>query len=236
MAVSAGPPGTAPRTTTTTGRVRREGHATDAVLWDLDGTLVDSADDHFDSWLEALGAEGRTVTRGEFEATFGQRNDRILERWLGPDATPDLTRRIAEAKETAYRRLVHRRGLLVLPGAERWVRHLHEAGRRQAIVTSAPRANVDAVLDVLGWHGFFEAIITAEDVGAGKPDPEAFLKAAGRLGVPPARCVVVEDAAAGVEAARRGGMRSIGVGAAALDGAPDLAVASLAALTPDVWD
>ena len=206
-----------------------------AVLWDLDGTLVDSADDHFQSWNDALRPEGRSVTREQFHASFGQRNDRILAGWLGPDAPPGLAERIAEEKERGYRRGVRERGLTPLPGAARWVAHLHEHGWKQAIASSAPRANVETVLDVLGWAQSFDAIVAAEDVRAGKPDPEVFLAAAAAVGVPPQQCIVVEDAAAGIEAAIRGGMRSIGIGRSAGTGRPDIAVPSLTALTEDSW-
>ena len=207
-----------------------------AVLWDLDGTLVDSADDHFESWVEALRAEARSVTRDQFDASFGQRNDRILADWLGPDTSSDLVRRIADAKEAAYRRLVREPRLEPLPGAARWVALLHAEGWHQAIASSAPRLNVEVVLDVLGWNRYFGAIVASEDVRRGKPEPDVFLTAAARLGAPPARCIVVEDAQAGIEAARRGGMRSIGVGASASVASPDVAVPSLTALTPDVWE
>jgi beta-phosphoglucomutase len=206
-----------------------------AVLWDLDGTLVDSAESHFESWRDALRAEGRTITRHQFEASFGQRNDRILAGWLGPEAAPDLGSRIAEAKEAAYRRFVREHRLDALPGASDWLVQMRTLGWKQAIASSAPRLNVEVVLDVLDWSRYFDAIVAAEDVRAGKPDPEVFLAAATRLGVPPAQCVVVEDAAAGIEAARRGGMRSIGVGTPAGAAGPDLAVPSLTALTVDMW-
>ena len=111
----------------------------------------------------------------------------------------------------------------------------HDEGRLQAIASSAPRANVETVIEVLGWQALFETIVAGEDVSAGKPDPEVFLKSAERLRVLPHECVVVEDAPAGIEAARRGGMRSIGVGLAACDANPDAAVTSLAALTADIW-
>jgi beta-phosphoglucomutase len=87
----------------------------------------------------------------------------------------------------------------------------------------------------LGFEALIETYVGAEDVRAGKPDPEVFLTAAGRLGVAPVRCVVVEDAAAGVEAARRGGMRSIGVGPGASAGA-NVAVMSLRDLPPGAFD
>jgi HAD superfamily hydrolase (TIGR01509 family) len=185
-----------------------------AVLWDLDGTLVDSADYHWQAWLATMGPEGVRLERSDFEVTFGQRNDAILSRWLGPGATPDRVARLGAAKEAAYRRLMREGGLVPLPGAAAWITRLRLGGWKQAIASSAPRANVTAVIDVLGWQGRFDALVAAEDVTAGKPDPQVFLVAADRLGVPPPRCVVVEDAAAGIEAARGAGMRSVGVGPA----------------------
>ena len=184
---------------------------TGAVLWDMDGTLVDSEEFHWLSWRDTMEQEGVPVTREQFLATFGQRNDAILPQWLGRDATPERIQRIGDAKEALYRKLVRERGLQPLPGAKEWVARLHQEGWRQAIASSAPRANVEVVLEVTRLGSYFDAIVSAEDVTAGKPDPQVFLRAAGRLGVPPARCIVVEDAAAGVEAAHRAGMRSIGV-------------------------
>jgi beta-phosphoglucomutase len=205
-----------------------------AALWDLDGTLIDSGEYHWTSWLIALEAEGFTPTRGQFEASFGQRNDRILRTWLGPDAADDRIRRIGDAKEAAYRSLMRERGLAGLPGAEEWIERLAARGWRQAIASSAPRLNVDAVLDVLAWHGRFEAVVAAEDVRRGKPDPEVFLTAAERLRTDPSACVVIEDAAAGVEAARAAGMRVIGLGP--LTAGADLQAPSLTALPRDAFE
>jgi beta-phosphoglucomutase len=207
-----------------------------AVLWDLDGTLVDSADYHFESWVEALRPEGVALTREQFMATFGQRNDRILARWLGLSVPADRARRIADEKERLYREYVRTRGLEPLPGADPWVRRLHRAGWKQAVASSAPRLNIEQVIDVLGWRSLFEAIVSADEVRAGKPDPGVFLAAASRLRVPPEACVVVEDAPAGVEAARRGRMRSVGVGAGVADSGADLTAPSLDRLPEDAFD
>lgn len=206
-----------------------------AVLWDLDGTLIDSEEYHWQSWLEVMAAEGVTLTRERFLASFGQRNDRILADWLGPDASPERVARVADAKESAYRRLMRAGGLDWLPGVTIWTDRLKQAGWKQAIASSAPRENIEAVLDVLGATDQFDAVVSAEDVRAGKPAPDVFLAAASRLGVPSHRCVVVEDAPAGIEAARRAGMRSIGIrGAAGAD--PDVAAASLADLPDGTFD
>ena len=207
---------------------------TRAVLWDMDGTLVDSEEFHWLSWRDTMAAEGIPITHDQFVVTFGQRNDSILPRWLGADAMADRIQRVGDAKEELYRRLVRESGLAPLPGAAEWVRRLHRENWRQAVASSAPRANLDVVLEVIGLRGCFQAVVSAEDVTAGKPDPQVFLTAAARLGASPSHCVVVEDAAAGVEAARRAGMRSIGVSRKSTLAA-DIAASSLTELAPDVF-
>jgi beta-phosphoglucomutase len=205
-----------------------------AVLWDLDGTLVDSEDYHWQSWRDTLAADGIPLTHDQFLASFGQRNDRILGGWLGTDASDEQIQRIGDAKEAEYRRLAEQRGLVPLPGAGEWVARLHAEGWRQAVASSAPRQNVDVMLRLLKLEQYFDATAAAEDVTAGKPDPQVFRKAASLLGVPASRCIVVEDAAAGIEAARRAGMRCIGVSRGATLAA-DLAVESLDQLPPDAF-
>jgi HAD superfamily hydrolase (TIGR01509 family) len=187
------------------------GDARRAVLWDVDGTLIDSSEYHWLSWRGALDAEGRTLTREEFSATFGQRNDEILRGLFGADYPTEEVARVADAKETLYRVLIRERGVVLLPGVRRWLERLKDGGWLQAVASSAPRLNLEAIMGALGLEDYFAAIVSAEDVTAGKPDPQVFLVAAARLGADVSRCVVVEDAPAGVEAARRAGMRSVGV-------------------------
>jgi beta-phosphoglucomutase len=206
-----------------------------AVLWDLDGTLIDSENYHWQSWQMAMQAENLPLTHAQFLATFGLKNDRILAAWLAPEATPERIARVAEYKESTYRRLMRAGGLSWLPKVPEWTARLAADGWKQAIASSAPRANVEAVLEVLGADALFDAIVCAEDVREGKPAPDVFLTAARRLGVSPDRCVVVEDAAAGIEAAKRAGMRSIGIRAAS-KAAPDLAASEIADLPVDAFD
>ena len=208
---------------------------TGAVLWDLDGTLVDSEDYHWRAWRDTMSAEGIPITHEQFLKTFGLRNDEILPCWLGASATPARIQQVANAKEERYRRLVREEGLAPLPGAADWLERLHADGWRQAIASSAPRQNVEVVLEVTRLAECFQALVSAEDVTIGKPDPQVFLTAASRLNVPPSHCIVVEDAVAGVEAARRGGMRSIGVARNGKQLAADIAVASLADLPSDCF-
>ncbi|HVD92402.1 MAG TPA: HAD family phosphatase [Vicinamibacterales bacterium] len=206
-----------------------------AVLWDLDGTLVDSEEYHWLSWRDAMRAEGVELSYDAFLASFGQRNDRILSGWFGADADPARLVRIGEDKEAEYRRLAETRGLTPLPGAREWLVALRRAGWKQAIASSAPRENVETMLRVLDLTQQVDAIVAAQDVTRGKPDPQVFLTAATRLGVDPSRSVVVEDAAAGIEGARRAGMRSIGVNTRS-PLAADVYVKSLSDLPPDAFD
>ena len=182
-----------------------------AVIWDLDGTLADSEQYHWLAWRQVMKDEGFEITHNQFLATFGQRNQTVLAGWLGEDATEARMDRIGDAKEAAFRQFVRTRGCISLPGAVDWVKRLSLDGWRQAIASSAPRANIGVMLEALGIASHFDLIAASEDVTVGKPDPQVFLVAASRLDVPPSQCVVVEDAAAGVEAARRAGMPSVGV-------------------------
>lgn len=182
-----------------------------AVLWDVDGTLVDSLEYHWLSWRAALGNEGYTLAREQFMATFGRRNDEILRAYFGPQITPERIQRISLDKEEQYREMVRQGGIEPLPGVRRWLEQLKAAGWRQAIASSAPPLNLEVILAALDVKDCFDAIVSAEEVERGKPDPQIFLAAAAKVQTPPARCVVVEDAPAGTEAARRAGMRAIGV-------------------------
>jgi len=206
-----------------------------AVLWDLDGTLADSEEYHWLSWRDAMRAEGIELTYDRFLASFGQRNDRILGAWLGEGADAARIRRIGDWKETEYRRLAEARGLTPLAGAREWVERLHRDGWKQAIASSAPRLNVETMLHVLKFDGLIDAMVSADEVKKGKPDPDVFLAAAAAVSVPPSHCVVVEDAPAGVEAGRRAGMKTIGVNAKT-PLAADIYVTSLADLPPDAFD
>ena len=207
-----------------------------AAIWDVDGTLIDSGDLHFASWAAILAERQFELTRERFGATFGQRNDAVLRSFLGAEPSDQELERIANAKEEYYRELLRTRGIQPLPGVRRWLPALKAAGWRQAIASSAPHANLEAILDALDLRQYFAAVVSGADVPLGKPDPAIFRRAAELLQVEPRRCVVVEDAPAGVEGARRAGMHSVGVlfAHSVLDA--DVVVASLADLAEDAFD
>jgi HAD superfamily hydrolase (TIGR01509 family) len=177
----------------------------------LDGTLIDSSAYHWEAWQAVMAVESFTLTYEQYVADFGKRNDEILRGRLGADLPAEFVARVSLAKEENYRHLVRTKGLELLPGARFWLERLRSNGWMQALGTSAPRGNIDAVFGALGIGRFFDAVMSSEEVKAGKPEPDVFLVAAQRMNVAPADCIVIEDAPAGIEAARRAGMRSIGV-------------------------
>jgi beta-phosphoglucomutase len=185
---------------------------TRAVLWDLDGVLVDSAPHHFQSWRETLDREcRRDFTPDEFKHSFGMRNDTMLRELFGPQYPDAEVARLSAIKEQRYRDLVRASGIAALPGVRACLDYLRGNGWRQVVASSAPRANIDVVLAALGLGVTFDALVAAEDVQHGKPAPDVFVTAALRAGTDRRRCVVVEDSPAGVEAARRAGIACIGV-------------------------
>lgn len=181
-----------------------------AVIWDVDGTLVDTGELHYQAWCVLAREIGKPYTRDDFASTFGWRNPEIIPLIFGKEYTTAEVDELGRRKE-AYYRTEAGKGLELLPGVRRLVEALADAGWRQAIGSSAPRENVDLIIKMCGLSKYIEASIAMEDTSRGKPDPQVFLMAADRLGVDPARCVVFEDAPVGVRAAKAGRMKAVGV-------------------------
>lgn len=181
-----------------------------AVIWDMDGTLVDTAELHFRAWCDLARELGKPFTRADFAGTFGWRNPEIIPKLFGPGYSEGDLAELGGRKEDLYRAAA-RHGVDLLPGARALLEGLYSAGFRQAIGSSAPRANLDLILELTGAAPFFGAVVAMEDTARGKPDPEVFLTAANKLGASPARCLVMEDAPVGVQAARAGAMKCIAV-------------------------
>jgi HAD superfamily hydrolase (TIGR01509 family) len=180
-----------------------------AILWDMDGVLVDSGELHYQSWLETLTALSIPFDRDKFRSTFGMNNTGILTILLGKPPEVDFLEMVSDRKEGLFRELIHGR-LQLLPGVLGWLKLLKDRSTFQAVASSAPQANIEATVDELNIRQYFSALISAYAV-PGKPDPAVFLKAARQLGVEPGQCVVVEDAVAGVAAAKKAGMKCIAV-------------------------
>lgn len=183
---------------------------TDAILWDMDGVIVQSGEQHYQAYRELFEEMDVPFSREQyFDELFGVRNWDII-RTVAGDLPREEIERLAERKEEKFRK--HARGKIeALPGAKEMVSRAADAGLKQAIVSSTPCVNIDLVLEELGLTDAFGAVVGEEDAEKGKPDPEGFLVAAERLDVEPSACVVIEDSPAGIEAGNTGGMRTIGV-------------------------
>ena len=180
-----------------------------AVLWDMDGVLVDTGDFHFESWKVAFDEIGVPFNKEAFRKTFGMNNAGILEWVFGRKPNPDEFSRISDKKESVFRALVKGKAM-PLPGVLTWLKQFQDWGMKQAITSSAPPENIEALVSELKIKDYFHEIVTGFDL-PGKPNPDVFLKAARKLQVLQEKCIVVEDAIAGVEGAKRAGMKCIAV-------------------------
>lgn len=181
------------------------------VIWDLDGTLLDTSALHFTAWAKVAQEMNQPFTQDDFSRTFGRRNPEILGMLFGMADNDTRLQAIGEHKEELFRRAVKEEGVKILPGAMELVCTLAEMGLKQAIGSSAPRDNILLLTEIAGIAPYLSGIVAMEDCHKGKPDPEVFLKAAGKLGILPGWCVVVEDAVFGVEAAKAAYMNCIAV-------------------------
>ncbi|MEK6797608.1 MAG: HAD family phosphatase [Planctomycetota bacterium] len=179
------------------------------VIFDMDGVLVDSAKPHFESWRR-LGAElGVVVRQTQFAATFGRQNRDIIP-LLFDVRDPVRIAALADRKESIYRDLV-RVDAPIVEGAVGLLRSLHQSGFRLALGSSGPRENIEMILAAMGVPALFPVIVSADDVTRGKPDPQVFTLCCQGLALPPSRCIVIEDAPVGIQAARAAGSRSVAV-------------------------
>ncbi|MDZ4829960.1 MAG: HAD family phosphatase [Phycisphaerae bacterium] len=184
------------------------------AIFDLDGTLVDSYDAHVAAWQRMSSLHGVPISIEQFQRHFGRRNHHFLsEVWLEAgkgDLSHESVEQLGSEKEAIYRELVAQRFPL-MDGARELLVALDAADWLLAVGSSAPIENVDCAIDALDARTLFDAVVTGDDVKRGKPDPECFLTAAARLQIPPARCVVIEDAPAGIAAAMAAGMRCVAI-------------------------
>ncbi len=182
----------------------------EAVIWDMDGVIVDTAAYHFKAWQETFARRGLNYTEEEFRRYFGQRNDTIIRAALGQHLSDSEVESINNEKQANYRQRVA--GLIkLLPGALRLIKALKESGLKMAIASSAPLENILLILDNLSIRPYFDALVYGEEVAEGKPSPQEYLLAAKKLEVAPENCVVIEDAIAGVEGAKQAGMKCVAV-------------------------
>jgi len=180
-----------------------------AILWDLDGVIVDSGELHHKSF-EAIFAEyGYEFPYSTFIKTFGRNNDSVVEMAIGKKPDQAMKDDICTRKEEWYCQHIHG-NLKMLPGALDWLTWFKSNGVPQAIASSAPMENITRSLDEFQLGNFFDAIVSGSRI-PGKPNPKVFLRAAEALETRPSHCIVIEDSLAGLQGALAGGMQCITV-------------------------
>ncbi len=184
------------------------------VIWDMDGTLADSAALHFHAWQATMRRYGIDYPYQLFIDSFGRNNAEILAEQLDdPDAATIAA--ISLEKEATYRSLLTPETLRPNPGVLGLLEGLRRAGVTQIVGSSGPMANIAAMVRAMDIGDYFLALVTGTHLPKGKPDPAIFLRCAAVAGVAPGECLVIEDSIHGIEAAQRAGMCSVAVGALA---------------------
>ena len=179
-----------------------------ALLFDLDGTLIDSMPHHQSAWDAWYARRGLPMNAADFFAsTAGRSNAEILAD-LFPERSPAEHEAMADEKEGIYREFAAE-SLALIDGAQAFVARARAAGLKLAICTASTPLNMALAFARHGIDGWVETVVSPADGLRGKPHPDIFLEAARRLGIAPADCVVFEDAPLGVEAARRAGMQAV---------------------------
>lgn len=181
------------------------------ALFDWDGVIIDSARQHEESWVLLARELGRILPKGHFKLGFGRKNEAIIADILNWSSDPAQIRRLSMRKEELYRELIIAEGTSPLPGVREFLERLRDAGVPCAIGSSTHLANIETIFAITGLARFFNHVVAAEDVTVGKPDPQVFVLGAEKIGRKPGRCIVFEDALAGLQAASAGGMCAVAV-------------------------
>lgn len=206
-------------------------NAIHACLFDLDGVLVDTAKYHFLAWKRLAAELGFSFTEQDNERLKGVSREASLQILLeigGLELDEETRRDLAERKNNWYVESISRMDASeILPGVLQFLQECRAQGIKTALGSASKNAML--IMNNTGLVSYFDAIIDGTKTSRAKPDPEVFQLGAAELGIEPAACVVFEDAEAGIEAAKRAGMRSVGVGSSpAVAAAATMAVLSLA--------
>ncbi len=179
------------------------------ILWDLDGTVIDSKECHYLTWRDTFRKFGFDLDRSFFDAQFGRNNQATIPIYLGFEPNEELAESLAEEKERLFRQIAPQQTTLI-PGVKDWLKQVKARHIPQAIASSASQENIDVVIASFGLSPFFNALISGEFLPA-KPKPDVFLQAARALNRHPKNCLVIEDSLSGIQAAKNAGMRCVAV-------------------------
>lgn len=181
------------------------------ALFDWDGVIIDSSAQHEESWERLADEIGKPLPRDHFVRGFGMKNQVIIPGILRWTNDPDEIERFSLRKEALYRDIVRRDGIRPLPGVRELLQRLADHGVPCSVASSTHRENIETIFDATDLRPFFQAVVTAEDVSHGKPDPEVFLASAAKIDRKARRCVVFEDAHVGIEAGLAAGCKVVAV-------------------------
>ncbi len=181
------------------------------IIFDMDGVLINSNAAHLASWKKIAAQDGVSFSDEVFWKTFGMTSEYIVEKyWGNTTLTTKQISAIVDRKETAFRESV-KEFIQPIEGSVDFVRFLLKKGYKMAVGSSAPRVNVEYVLDWLEIRDCFnECVVAGDEVKQGKPAPDIFLTAAKKLNTTPENCVVIDDSRSGVNAGKNAGMTTIG--------------------------
>lgn len=181
-----------------------------AVIFDLDGVIVDNMGYHKKAWEIFIQKHNPGLAIEDFARHFGRTNSDLIPLVFGRKLSEADVASYGEEKEALYRKL-YAEHIAPLPGLVNFLRELKKKHVRAVIATSAPKKNLDLVLDGLEIRPWFDALVDASEVEKGKPDPEIYLNAAQKVERAPEVCIVFEDSLAGIQAGLNAGMRVVGV-------------------------
>lgn len=181
-----------------------------AVIFDMDGTIVNNMDYHKIAWKKFLEKKSIDYDFQKFVKHFGKTNRDLLIMLYGNDLTEKQIFDLAEEKEALYRE-IYKKDIKPAPGLTDLLKRLQKENIKTAVGTSAPTSNVEFVLEYTKIRKYFDVIVDESMVQKGKPDPAIYLKCAEELEINPTSCLVFEDSKTGIEAGIRAKMNVVGL-------------------------
>jgi len=180
------------------------------VLWGMDGVIADSNSFHLAAWRETFAKRKASFTKKDFTRLFGARSDFIIHNVLGKESPKEDIETLTQEKERSFREKA-RGNIKPFPGVIKLLDIIKKGNFKLALVSSAPKENIDLVSEELNIEGYFDCIVYGQEVVESKPSPQIYLLAAEKLEAKPKDCIVIEDSPPGIKAAKAAGMRCLAV-------------------------